>query len=83
MKLRVNSDRTNAHVWLFLHIAGGAEDWPDHNYWAVRRRGPLSDGWHFIPWDQEISNDNTTRTGSRARRTRRRRSTDTTARSRP
>ncbi|MCU0753450.1 MAG: hypothetical protein MUC40_10615 [Akkermansiaceae bacterium] len=24
MKLRVNSDRENAHVWLFLHIAGGA-----------------------------------------------------------
>jgi uncharacterized protein YfaS (alpha-2-macroglobulin family) len=24
VKLRVNSDRTNAHVWLFLHIAGGS-----------------------------------------------------------
>lgn len=24
VKLRVNSDRTNAHVWLFLHIAGQA-----------------------------------------------------------
>ena len=24
LKLRVNSDRENAHVWLFLHIAGGA-----------------------------------------------------------
>ena len=24
VKLRVNSDRDNAHVWLFLHIAGGA-----------------------------------------------------------
>lgn len=24
VKLRVNSDRENAHVWLFLHIAGGA-----------------------------------------------------------
>jgi hypothetical protein len=50
--------------YMILHIAGGAEDWPDHNYWAFRRRGPLSDGWHFIPWDQEISNDNTTRNGS-------------------
>jgi hypothetical protein len=50
--------------YMILHIAGGAEDWPDHNYWAARRRGPLSDGFHFIPWDQEISYDNTTRTGS-------------------
>jgi alpha-2-macroglobulin len=24
VKLRINSDRANAHVWLFLHIAGGA-----------------------------------------------------------
>ncbi len=24
LKLRVNSDRPNAHVWLFLHIAGSA-----------------------------------------------------------
>ena len=24
LKLRVNSDRENAHVWLFLHISGGA-----------------------------------------------------------
>ncbi|MFN5960406.1 MAG: CotH kinase family protein [Verrucomicrobiota bacterium] len=50
--------------YMILHISGGAEDWPNHNYWAFRRRGPLSDGFHFIPWDQEISNDNTTRTGS-------------------
>ena len=50
--------------YLILHIAGGAEDWPNHNYWAARRRGALSDGFHFLPWDQEISYDNTTRTGS-------------------
>jgi hypothetical protein len=50
--------------YMILHISGGAEDWPNHNYWAFRRRGPGSDGFHFIPWDQEISNDNTTRTGS-------------------
>ena len=50
--------------YMILHIAGGAEDWPNHNYWAFRRRGPASEGFRFIPWDQEISNDNTTRTGS-------------------
>ncbi len=50
--------------YMILHIAGGAEDWPDHNYWAARRRGPESDGFHFLPWDQEISNDDTVRTRS-------------------
>ncbi len=50
--------------YMILHIAGGAEDWPNHNWWVARRRGPLSDGFHFFAWDQEISYDNTSRTGS-------------------
>ena len=50
--------------YMILHIAGGAEDWPNHNYWSARRRGALSDGFHFFPWDQEISNDDVNRTGS-------------------
>lgn len=50
--------------YMIVHIAGGAEDWPNHNYWAARRRGALSDGFHFFPWDQEISNDDVNRTGS-------------------
>ena len=50
--------------YMILHIAGGAEDWPNHNWWAGRRRGALSDGFHFFPWDQEISNDDVNRTGS-------------------
>ncbi|MEO7318687.1 MAG: CotH kinase family protein, partial [Chthoniobacteraceae bacterium] len=51
--------------YMIAHIAAGAEDWPDHDYWAGRRRGPLSDGFHFVAWDQEISNDSLTRPGGR------------------
>ena len=50
--------------YMILHIAGGAEDWPNHNWWSGRRRGAVSDGFHFFPWDQEISNDDENRTGS-------------------
>ena len=50
--------------YMIIHIAGGAEDWPGNNWWSARRRGPLSDGFHFFPWDQEISNDDVNRTGS-------------------
>ncbi len=51
--------------YMIAHIAAGAEDWPDHNYWVGRRRGPLSDGFHFVAWDQEISNDSLTRASGR------------------
>lgn len=47
--------------YMIVHIAAGAEDWPDHNWWAARRRTPDSDGWYFFAWDQEISNDSLTR----------------------
>ncbi len=50
--------------YMITHIAGGAEDWPDHNWWAARRRGPESDGWHFFAWDQEISYDDLMRNRS-------------------
>ena len=51
--------------YMIAHIAAGAEDWPDHNYWVGRRRGALSDGFHFVAWDQEISNDSLTRLSGR------------------
>lgn len=47
--------------YMITHITGASEDWPDHNYWAARRRGPESDGWHFYAWDQEISYDTAAR----------------------
>jgi hypothetical protein len=43
--------------YMILHIASGADDWPNHNWWAARRRGPESDGFRFFSWDQEISNN--------------------------
>lgn len=51
--------------YMIVHIAAGAEDWPDHNYWAGRRRGPDSEGFRFVAWDQEISNDSLTRLSGR------------------
>ncbi len=51
--------------YMIVHIAAGAEDWPDHNYWVGRRRGPESEGFRFVAWDQEISNDSLTRLSGR------------------
>ena len=42
--------------YMIVHIYAGAIDWPNHNWWSGRRRGPLSEGFRFFPWDQEISN---------------------------
>jgi hypothetical protein len=58
-------DVDNLIDYMILHIHAGAEDWPDHNWWAARRRGPESDGFKFFPWDQEISNDSLIRTHTR------------------
>jgi hypothetical protein len=48
--------------YILLHINAAADDWPDNNWWSCRRRGPASDGFHFAPWDQEISNYSLTAT---------------------
>lgn len=62
-------DETSLIDYMILHIFIGADDWPDHNWWAVRRHpqripGPLTGdedtGFHFLAWDQEISNVNPT-----------------------
>lgn len=55
-------DVENLIDYMILHIYSGAEDWPHHNWWAARRRGPESDGFQFYVWDQEISNDSLVRT---------------------
>ncbi len=49
--------------YMILHIYAGADDWPNHNWWAARRRGPDSDGFKFYAWDQEISNNSNNRFG--------------------
>lgn len=58
-------DVDNLINYMIQHIHAGAEDWPDHNYWAARRKGLQSTGFHFITWDQEISNDSLVRTHTR------------------
>src|SRR6185503_2423872 len=47
--------------YMIVHIYAGAEDWPAHDWWGGRRRGPESSGFHFTAWDQEISNDSLVR----------------------
>ena len=39
--------------YMIAHIHGGSDDWPGHNWWAARRRGPRSLGFMFTAWDQE------------------------------
>jgi hypothetical protein len=55
-------DVDNLIDYMILHIYAGAEDWPHHNWWGARRRGPESQGFKFFAWDQEISNDSLVRT---------------------
>jgi len=53
--LEVLLDVDNLIDYMVLHIFIGADDWPNHNWWAGRRRGPESTGFKFFAWDQEIS----------------------------
>jgi hypothetical protein len=54
-KLSVLLDVTNLVDYILLHIFIGADDWPEHNWWVARDRGPQSTGFKFIAWDQEVS----------------------------
>lgn len=55
-------DLTNLVDYMIMHIAGGADDWPNHNWWASRRRGTNSAGFRFFVWDQELTNNSLDRT---------------------
>ncbi len=47
--------------YMILHIYHGADDWPNHNWWAGRatlNTTAVNDGFHFFSWDQEISSEN-------------------------
>ena len=48
-------DVTNLVDYMILHIYAGADDWPWHNWVAIRRRTGQSSGFKFLAWDQEIS----------------------------
>src|SRR2546422_5841274 len=48
-------DLANLVDYMVLHIYAGADDWPWHNWVALRRRTGDSTGFKFLAWDQEIS----------------------------
>lgn len=48
-------DVNNLVDYMILSIFIGSDDWPNHNWWAARRRGDASGGFRFFVWDQEIS----------------------------
>lgn len=43
--------------YMALHIYGGVEDWPSHNWHAGRNRVNPGKGFEFATWDQEIALD--------------------------
>jgi len=48
-------DVTNLVDYMILHVYAGADDWPWHNWVAMRLRGVDSSGFKFLAWDQELS----------------------------
>ena len=59
--LPVLLDAANLIDYMILHIYHGADDWPQHNWWAgraTRNVAGFNQGFRFFAWDQEISNEN-------------------------
>ncbi len=55
--------------YMIVNIYTGNNDWPGHNWYTGRRRGPQSTGFHFYSWDAEwvlnLNSDvNTDKTGT-------------------
>ena len=50
-------DVQNLIDYMIVHIAQGADDWPDKNWYGIRRRTDPNTGFKFLAWDQEISNN--------------------------
>ncbi len=59
-------DIVNLADYMLLHFLADAEDWPHHNWYAMRNRVAPGSKWRFFVWDQEIVLDNhgINRTGS-------------------
>lgn len=55
-------DVVNYIDYMILNHYGGNNDWPDRNWYAIRRRGAESQGFQFFAWDSEISLANSSRT---------------------
>ena len=46
-------DVENYIDYMLLNFYGGNTDWPEHNWYVARRRGPDSTGFKFYSWDAE------------------------------
>ena len=44
--------------YMLINQYAGNTDWDHHNWYAVRRRGPDSEGFRFLCWDTELIFDN-------------------------
>ncbi|HNQ87676.1 MAG TPA: CotH kinase family protein [Verrucomicrobiota bacterium] len=51
-------DVVNLADYVLLHLFADCEDWPHHNWVAVRNRVVPGARWRFLAWDQEIALDN-------------------------
>jgi len=40
--------------YMLINQYGGNNDWDHHNWYAIRRRGPESEGYRFLCWDSEL-----------------------------
>jgi len=40
-------------IYMLMNFYTGNRDWPGHNWYGARMRGPDSAGWHFYSWDAE------------------------------
>ncbi len=52
-------DIVNFVDYYLLHAHCDAEDWPQHNGYAIRNRNVAGSKWQFLVWDQEIVLDPT------------------------
>ncbi|TWT90307.1 CotH protein [Pseudobythopirellula maris] len=50
-------DVDNFIDYILLHVHGGVEDWPSHNWVAARNRVDPGEGFRYFVWDQEIAYD--------------------------
>jgi len=51
--LETQLDVENYIDYMILNIYSGNTDWPRHNWYAARQRGPESTGFKFYSWDAE------------------------------
>lgn len=51
-------DVDNFINYMLINQYGGNNDWDHHNWYAIRRKGPESQGFRFLCWDSELVLEN-------------------------